>query len=123
MTTKTKIFLVIILLIAAILRFYNLTHDAPYFFNPDERNMANAITLFKLPNQLVEIPECILSQFRISDFGFRISECNLNPHFFAYGQFPLYLAYFSDQAVSVMLNSFQHPVEIPKQVRDDNLST
>ncbi len=46
-------------------------HDYPYFFNPDERNMASAITRFRLPG-------------------------NFNPHFFAYGQFPMYLAFFSD---------------------------
>ena len=46
-------------------------HDYPYFFNPDERNMASAITRFRLPG-------------------------NFNPHFFAYGQFPLYLAFASD---------------------------
>jgi len=39
------------------------------FFNPDENNMASAITRFSSPD--------------------------LNPHFFAYGQFPLYLTYYS----------------------------
>lgn len=39
------------------------------FFNPDENNMASAIT--------------------------RFSSSDLNPHFFAYGQFPLYLTYYS----------------------------
>ena len=35
-------------------------------------------------------------QCEISNFKFQISNC-LNPHFFAYGQFPLYLAYFGIQ--------------------------
>ena len=51
-------------------------HDYPYFFNPDERNMASAITRFRLPG-------------------------NFNPHFFAYGQFPLYLAFASDQIFQI----------------------
>jgi len=43
------------------------------FFHPDENNMARAIE--------------------------RLSWPNLHPHFFAYGQFPLYLAYFTYQVL------------------------
>ena len=97
-----------IILISAFLRFYNLLHDSPYFFNPDERNMANAITQFRLPNDIPQIPKCLLSQFQISNFKFQISDCNLNPNFFAYGQFPLYLALFSDQLSKPIINLFYH---------------
>jgi len=40
-----------------------------YYFHPDENNMANSVS--------------------------QLSFSNLNPHFFSYGQFPLYLAFFS----------------------------
>jgi len=94
MFKKEKLGIILILLIAAFLRFYNLMHDSPYFFNPDERNMASAITRFRLPTKLSEIPICLLKEFQISKL-LKIKNCSLNPHFFAYGQFPLYLAYFS----------------------------
>ncbi|PIS14730.1 hypothetical protein COT64_01070 [Candidatus Shapirobacteria bacterium CG09_land_8_20_14_0_10_39_12] len=62
--------LIIILLFAAIVRFGGLNWCLPYNPHPDEWNMVRAIT------QLTW-------------------EEKLNPHFFAYGQFPLYLTYFS----------------------------
>lgn len=66
---KTKFSILIILALGAFLRFYGLNWGLPYPFHPDERNMADAIT--------------------------RFSSTNLDPKFYAYGQFPLYLAYFS----------------------------
>ncbi len=59
-------------------RFVNLTWGLPYPFHPDERNMAVAL------QQL---------QCQFSIFNFQFSKGCLNPHFFAYGQLPLYLAY------------------------------
>lgn len=50
-------------------RFYSLDWGNGYFFNPDENNMAIAV-----------------SKMTLSD---------LNPHFFAYGQFPLFLTFFT----------------------------
>ena len=61
--------LFLILTIGTFLRFYNLGWGLPYPFHPDERNMADGIT--------------------------RLSPNNLNPEFYAYGQFPLYLTFFS----------------------------
>lgn len=58
----------LILLLTFTTRFIGLTWGNGYYFHPDESNMATA-----------------LSQFNSS---------NLNPHFFAYGQFPLYLGFF-----------------------------
>jgi hypothetical protein len=68
--SHVAIFFAILLLFYT--RFVNLGWGLPYPFHPDERNMADAIVNLK----------CSLSQ---------ISNC-LNPHFFAYGQFPLYLS-------------------------------
>lgn len=49
--------------------FLNLNWGTPFYFHPDERNIASAVSQLKLPT-------------------------NLNPHFFAYGSFPIYIVYF-----------------------------
>ena len=69
-----KLLLTIIILLTVILRFYNLSWGAPYYFHPDERNIAASI-----------------SQLKIND---------LNPRFFAYGSLPIYLVY----AIGVIWN-------------------
>ena len=71
----------IFLLILIYTRMVGLDWGLPYPMHPDERNMVSAV------QQL----SC-----EISNFKFQISNC-LNPRFFAYGQFPLYLAYFGIQ--------------------------
>jgi len=62
-------------------RFVGLNWGLPYPMHPDERNMAVAVQRLN----------CEISnlEFRVLNF----KEC-FNPHFFAYGQLPLYLAYF-----------------------------
>mgnify|MGYP000854156104 CR=1 FL=1 len=65
----SKIVLIVLLFFAIFTRFYKLNWSNDYYFHPDENNMAMS-----------------LSQLTPKD---------LNPHFFAYGQFPLYLGYFS----------------------------
>lgn len=49
-------------------RFYNLNWGAPFYFHPDERNIASSVSQLSIPD-------------------------NLNPHFFAYGSFPIYSIY------------------------------
>lgn len=61
-------------------RFVNLSWGLPYPLHPDERNMAVAIQQFSCDQN----PD-------ISIF-YKLPNC-LNPHFFAYGQFPLYVSY------------------------------
>lgn len=63
---KEKLLILIILLIGVIFRFYNPNWDSGHFFHPDERNIANSVGQIKFFSQL-------------------------NPHFFAYGSFPIYL--------------------------------
>lgn len=80
MTAKkiNKFHMSIFLLLVAIgifFRFFNLTWGKPYFFHPDERNIANSI-----------------SQLSYTE--------SLNPNFFAYGSLPIYSAY----ATGVLLN-------------------
>ncbi|MBI2464786.1 glycosyltransferase family 39 protein [Candidatus Shapirobacteria bacterium] len=60
---------VVLILLTLFTRFFGLNWGGGFFFNPDENNMVQAIM--------------------------RMSPGNLNPHFFAYGQFPLYLSYFT----------------------------
>lgn len=68
--------LVLILLIAASLRFYGLAWDGGCLFHPDERKILLVVSDLRLPSS---VPE------------FFSSESPLNPKFFAYGSFPIYL--------------------------------
>lgn len=69
-------------------RFVNLGWGLPYPMHPDERNMANAVHQLncKFPISNFQFPNKF--QFSINNF----QNC-FNPHFFAYGQLPLYLGY------------------------------
>lgn len=79
---QKKIFLLLalIFLIGGILRFYNLNWGAPFYFHPDERNIASSISQLNFPTQM-------------------------NPHFFAYGSFPIYLTYFTGLIFNLFLKS------------------
>lgn len=66
MTLNSRIALFGILLLASLFRFYNLNWDSGHFFHPDERNIANAVSQLVLFTQL-------------------------DPHFYAYGGFLIYL--------------------------------
>jgi len=59
-------FILILILTAGFFRFYNLNWDQGNYFHPDERNIANAVSQIHFFSQL-------------------------NPHFFAYGGFTIYL--------------------------------
>lgn len=69
--------LVIIILISTFLRFYNINWGAPFYFHPDERNIASSVSQLKFPE-------------------------HLNPHFFAYGSLPIYTIYFT----GILINFF-----------------
>ena len=72
----SKIVLTVLFLLTLFTRFYNLDWGKGLFFHPDENNMA----------------------FAISGLSFS----DLNPHFFAYGQFPLYLVFLSQSFVNLL---------------------
>lgn len=75
---KKPIYLIFIFTIIGIAtRFYNLNWGAPYFFHPDERNVASSITQLQFPRQM-------------------------NPNFFAYGSLPIYTIYFT----GLVINNF-----------------
>ena len=76
---KFPIFIVVFLLLFYS-RFVNIGWGLPYPMHPDERNIATALQGLKCG-------------FSIFNFQFsNLKEC-FNPHFFAYGQFPLYAGY------------------------------
>ena len=72
-------FLILLTIIGAFLRFYNLNWGAPYYFHPDERNIASSVTQLHFPDQI-------------------------NPHFFAYGSLPIYAIY----GTGVIVNSLSN---------------
>ena len=81
-------------------RFVNLGWGLPYPMHPDERNMAVAMQQleckaplleFKFPTSLTNTWEPVTSWIKVLE-PFDIFNC-FNPHFFAYGKFPLYLGY------------------------------
>lgn len=79
---KHKLLLCISLLslVGGFLRFYNLNWGSPLYFHPDERNIASSVIQINFPNQT-------------------------NPHFFAYGSFPIYLIYFTAYLVNLFTKS------------------
>ena len=75
MKYPTKILLALLSVYFVFFTFFNLNWGAPFYFHPDERNIASAISQLNFPS-------------------------NLNPHFFAYGQLPIYTVY----SIGVMAN-------------------
>lgn len=70
------IVLFVVLGVAAAFRFYGLVWDSGYLFHPDERKILLVASELRLPANVLE---------------FFSSESPLNPKFFAYGSFPIYL--------------------------------
>lgn len=66
--TKRITFLIVLIVIGFFLHLYNLNWGAPYYFHPDERNIASSISQLSFPDRL-------------------------HPNFFAYGSFPIYTVY------------------------------
>lgn len=77
--------LLILIALSLFTRFIGLNWGDGYFSHPDENNMATALS--------------------------QLSPTNLNPHFFAYGQFPLYLGYFSLKAINIP-NTFVNSIYV-----------
>ena len=77
---KLLIFIFLLSLIGGFLRFYNLNWGSPFYFHPDERNIASSVTQLNFPNQM-------------------------NLHFFAYGSFPIYIIYFTGLIINLFLKS------------------
>jgi len=85
---KSNLLLLILIIGGAFLRFYNLNWGAPFYFHPDERNIASSISQLNFPD-------------------------NLNPKFFAYGSLPLYVTFFLGLIPSLFSNcNFSFPCSI-----------
>lgn len=78
---KNRIALLFIL-IGIFFRFYGIDWGEPFFFHPDERNIAFGVTNLHFPDQL-------------------------NPRFFAYGSLPIYVIYFLGLAWNVLESFFR----------------
>lgn len=74
--TWQSVWLVLILLVAASLRLDGLAWDSGYLFHPDERKILLVVSNLRLP---ASVPD------------FFSTDSPLNPKFFAYGSFPIYL--------------------------------
>src|SRR5215470_4701501 len=75
---RLRLWLIAVVVFAALVRLVGLDFDAGHFFHPDERRIA----------------------FAVEELSFR--PLQLNPHFFAYGSFPLYVT----RAVTSVLGQF-----------------
>ncbi len=84
---KYKFLLLIFFFIGVFIRLYNLSWGTPFYFHPDERNIASSVSQLAFPFQM-------------------------NPHFFAYGSFPIYCIYFTGILTNVVSNTF---LNIPSQ--------
>lgn len=81
---KAKIALFLILAFALFLRFFNLSWGEGNFYHPDENNMAQALS--------------------------RLSWPKMDPQFYAYGQLPLYLPFFSLKVYQLLKFSPKQPL-------------
>ncbi len=84
---STYIYLLLIIIVGFYFRTFNVNWDSGFYFHPDER----AIVMFTVP---IQLPQNLAEFFS--------PESPLNPHFFAYGNFPLYvLRIFSEFASNI----------------------
>lgn len=77
---KEIILLLLLIAIGALLRFYNLNWDQGHYFHPDERNVANAVGRIRFFSQL-------------------------DPQFFAYGGFSIYLYRAAGEILSLLTHN------------------
>ncbi|HPJ16742.1 MAG TPA: hypothetical protein PK639_00750 [Candidatus Woesebacteria bacterium] len=78
-----KVFLISLFLVALTTRFIKIDWGDGFYFHPDENNLATALS--------------------------SITPTNFNPHFYAYGQFPIYLGYFTLKLFS-LANTFANSI-------------
>jgi 4-amino-4-deoxy-L-arabinose transferase-like glycosyltransferase len=89
--SSSRLALILILLLGAFFRLYNLNWDSGHQLHPDERAIAMAVDSLKFPQNLTE---------------FFSTDSPWNPHFFAYGSFPMYLLRVTGDALSIFDRSF-----------------
>lgn len=84
--SRTKIILILILLLAATFRLYNINWDQGHHMHPDERAIVMAVDELKFPTNISH---------------FLSPQSTWNPDFFAYGSFPMYLLRAAGNAAAV----------------------
>ena len=84
MKAKKIALLILIIFMGGFLRFYKLDWGNGYFFHPDEHHISIAVGNLSFPDQM-------------------------NPQFFSYGSFTIYLIYFSQKIVEALLPNFSFP--------------
>jgi 4-amino-4-deoxy-L-arabinose transferase-like glycosyltransferase len=89
--TRQKSLLFLILLTGAFFRFYNLNWDQGHHFHPDERAITITAEKIRTPENLSE---------------FLSPASPLNPQFFAYGSFPIYLLKGAGSILSPLNHNF-----------------
>lgn len=93
---RDKRFYVLLFILSGIFfRLYNLSWGSPFFFHPDERNIASSISQLSFPDKL-------------------------NPHFFAYGSLPIYITYFAGVLINFFENLFSQSVKDLRIVSFEN---
>jgi uncharacterized membrane protein (UPF0127 family) len=95
-----KLALIALIALLFYTRFVNLGWGLPYPMHPDERNMAVAVQQLSCPNYQLPFPNYK-----------QVRDC-FNPHFFAYGQIPLYLAYGGVQLYHFVTGQTGYPTYI-----------
>jgi len=86
--------LLLIILIAAILRLYNLNWDNGFHLHPDERWITMVTNKVRLPKG---------DEWKL----FLTPDSPYNPNFFAYGSLPIYLLKFAGETLSVVNPAFR----------------
>ncbi len=85
MFAKPSLLFIILICFSLLLRFYNLNWGAPFYFHPDERNIASSVSQLRFPEQT-------------------------NPNFFAYGSVPIYTIYFTGVLVNALHDASTEPI-------------
>lgn len=101
-----RLSIIIAVLLLIYTRFIGLSWGLPYPMHPDERNMAWAVQQLSCP------------KFSIFSASWRIQnlkEC-FNPHFFAYGQFPLYLAFILIKATQFLVGQLAQAIDFNQSI-------
>ncbi len=88
---KIKALLFIILILAAVVRLYNINWDNGYHLHPDERAIVLSVIKLQFPHNMSE---------------FLSPSSPWNPHFFAYGSFPFYLLKIAGDITSIINPQF-----------------
>lgn len=91
-----KFVFILLIFILLYTRLVGIDWGLPYPMHPDERNMSIAV------QQL----SC-----QLADFNYQSLKSCFNPRFFAYGQFPLYLAYIFIQLWHVVVGRFGDSIQ------------